>query len=154
MAVGESHAEALRGPALSERGQTSVLIIGFALVLLMAVGVVVDASAAYLQREGLSNLADGAALAGADEVRGEPVYSGGLGEQVPLDARIARRAVRDYFGGIGAYGDYPGLRFTVDIADDEVVVRVNAPLDLPISVAGITDARVSAVAAAVVNVSD
>jgi hypothetical protein len=137
-----------------EQGQTSVLIIGFAFVLLLMVGVVVDASAAYLQRQGLNNLADGAALAGADEVRGDPVYSGGLGEQVPLDRRVARRAVSAYFRGIGAYDDYPGLRFTVGIDDDEVVVRVTAPLDLPITVAGITDTRVGSDAAAVVNVAD
>ncbi|HET6667339.1 MAG TPA: pilus assembly protein TadG-related protein [Intrasporangium sp.] len=137
-----------------ESGQTSVLIVGFAFVLLLMVGVVVDASAAYLQREGLNNLADGAALAGADEVRGEPVYSGGLDEQVPIDRRVARQAVGAYFRGIGAYDDYPGLRFTIGIDEDEVVVRVNAPLDLPITVGGITDARVAAEAAAVVNVSE
>ena len=92
-----------------ERGQTSVLIIGFAFVLLLMVGVVVDASAAYLQRQGLDTLADGAALAGADEVRGSGVYEGGLtGERAPLDAAAARAAVHDYLLGIGAYDEHPG----------------------------------------------
>lgn len=137
-----------------ERGQTSVLIIGFALVLLLAVGVVVDASAAYLQRQGLTNLADGAALAGADEVRGDPVYSGGLGERVPIDRDVAGRAVHDYFRGIGAYDDYPGLRYDVRIGDDRVVVRVRAPLDLPIHVGGVTDTVVAATGASAVNASE
>ncbi len=53
-----------------EAGQATVLIIGFAVVLAMVVAVVTDASAAYLQRQGLDTLADGAALAGADAVRG------------------------------------------------------------------------------------
>ena len=44
-----------------EQGQVTLLIIGFASILLMAIVVVVDASAAYLQRQGLDNLADGAA---------------------------------------------------------------------------------------------
>ena len=46
----------------SEEGQVTLLIIGFAGILLMAIVVVIDASAAYLQRQGLDNLADGAAL--------------------------------------------------------------------------------------------
>ena len=101
-----------------QRGQTSVLIIGFAVVLLLMVGVVVDSSAAYLQRQGLDTLADGAALAGADEVRGSGVYEDGLtGERAPLDAAAARAAVQDYLTGIGAYDDHPGLSFDVAVRD-------------------------------------
>ena len=138
-----------------QRGQTSVLIIGFAFVLLVMVGVVVDASAAYLQRQGLDTLADGAALAGADEVRGLGVYEGGLtGERAPLDAAAARAAVHDYLLGIGAYDEHPGLSFDVAIRDRSVIVRVSAPLDLPVTVDGVTDTRVDARGAAVVQVDD
>ena len=42
------------------------MIIGLAVVLLMAAVVVVDASAAFLRRQELDTVADGAALAGAD----------------------------------------------------------------------------------------
>jgi hypothetical protein len=38
-----------------ERGQVTLLIIGFAGILLMAIVVVIDASAAYLQRMDLHN---------------------------------------------------------------------------------------------------
>ena len=139
----------------TERGQTSVLIIGFAVVLLLMVGVVVDSSAAYLQRQGLDTLADGAALAGADEVRGSGVYEGGLtGERAPLDAAAARGAVHDYLLGIGAYDEHPGLSFDVAIRDRSVIVRVSAPLDLPVTVDGVTDTRVDARGAAVVRVDD
>ena len=138
-----------------ERGQTSVLIIGFAFVLLLTVGVVDDASAAYLQRQGLDTLADGAALAGADEVRGAGVYEGGLtGERAPLDADAARAAVQDYLLRIRAYDEHPGLSFDVAVRDRSVVVRVSAPLDLPVTVGGITDTRVDARGAAVVEVRD
>ena len=48
-----------------ERGTVTLLIVGFAVVLLMMAAVVTDASAAYLQRQGLDTLADGAALTAA-----------------------------------------------------------------------------------------
>ena len=45
----------------------------------MVVALVVDSSAAYLQRQGLDTLADGAALRGADlGATGEDVYQGGV----------------------------------------------------------------------------
>ncbi len=54
-----------------ERGQTSLLIMGFFVILSLLVGVVVDASAAYLRRQWFISLADGAALAAADGVKAE-----------------------------------------------------------------------------------
>jgi hypothetical protein len=62
--------------------------------------------------------------------------------------------VRDYLLRIGAYDDHPGLSFDVAIRDRSVVVRVSAPLDLPVRVDGITDTRVDARGAAVVRVGD
>jgi Flp pilus assembly protein TadG len=141
-------------PERDDRGQVSVLIVGFAVVLILAVGVVVDASSAYLQRQSLDNLADGAALAGADEVRGDPLYTGGLGERVPIDRRVAAQAVRAYLNGIDAYADHPGLRFQVTVRDQSVVVRVSSPLDLPITVGGTTRTTVSATGSAAVIVED
>ena len=68
-------------PSRSESGQATILIVGLATVLAMGVAVVTDASAAYLQRQGLDNLADGAALAGADlGAAGDDVYTGGIGD--------------------------------------------------------------------------
>ena len=100
-----------------ERGQATVLIIGFAVVLAMAVAMVVDASAAYLQRQGLDTLADGAALRGADlGATGEEVYTGGVPERgsssppTPVRAGGARLPAPS-----GAYARYPGLTFTVDV---------------------------------------
>lgn len=137
-----------------EPGQVSVLIVGFAIILILAVGVVVDSSAAYLQRQSLGNLADGAALAGADEVRGDPLYTGGLDERVPIDPGIAAQAVRAFLRRVDAYADHPGLRFEVRVRDRSVVVLVSAPLDLPITVGGITETTVSASGSAAVIVED
>ena len=66
-------------PPHDEHGQVTLLIIGFASILLMAIVVVVDASSAYLQRQGLDNLADGAALYGAD-LGSAGIYEQGLDE--------------------------------------------------------------------------
>lgn len=137
-----------------DRGSTSPLIIGFAVVLLLTVAVVVDASAAFLHRQGLDTLADGAALYGADAgAQGREVYAGGLGEQpLTLTRAQARTGVRGYLTSVGAYRSYPGLAYDVSVRDDRVVVRLSAPLDLPLTVPGGPDtARVSATSSAIVD---
>jgi Flp pilus assembly protein TadG len=141
-----------------ERGQTTVLIVGLAVVLLMAVAVVVDASAAYLQRQGLSTVADGAALAAADagSRNDESLYVEGLGsrEQLAQQRAIARAAVADHLAATGAHRTYPGLTWEVgfDATGTSVVVHVRAPLALPLTVPGSPErASISARAAAVVR---
>lgn len=138
-----------------DAGQTAVLIVGFAIIALLMVGVAVDASAAYLRRQGLDNLADGAALAAADGVQGRQVYEGGLGERARIDPAVARLYVADYLRATGAARSYPGLRFSVDATTDRVIVRVAAPLDLPITPPGWAQRpTISATAASYVAVSD
>jgi uncharacterized membrane protein len=123
-----------------ERGQTTVLIVGLAFVLAMAVAMVVDASAAYLQRQGLDTVADGAALRGADlGATGREVYTGGVPQdRLDLTADAVRASVRDYLASSGAYASYPGLTFTVDVdpRTSSVTVHLSAPLDLPLTVPG------------------
>ena len=74
-------------------------------------------------------------------MRGDPLYTGGLGDRVPIDPEIAGQAVRAYLREIGAYSDQPGLRFRVAVRDQSLVVRVSTPLDLSITVGGITETR-------------
>lgn len=131
-----------------DAGQVTVLIIGFALVLLLAVGVTVDASAAYLEREALATLADGAALAAADQVQGTPAYDGGLEGVAPIDVRTARASVARHLSATGALRDHPDLAAFVEVIDDRVVVRLRAPLDLPLTVHGLTATTVSATGSA------
>jgi len=141
--------------ARDERGQTTLLIVGLTVVAILMVAVVVDASAAYLRRAGLDSLADGAALAAADGVRGGQVYDGGLGRRAKIDPSVARRYAADYLAASGAAGRYPGLSYRVDAGTDRVVVRVSAPLDLPITPPG-WDRRpvISGTAASFVVVSE
>jgi Putative Flp pilus-assembly TadE/G-like len=141
--------------AVEEDGQTTVLLVGLAVVLMLLVGVTVDASAAYLRRQGLDNLADGAALAAADGVQGRQVYAGGLGERALIDPLVAREHVATYLLEVDAARTYPGLRYAVDAGADRVVVTISAPLDLPITPPGWEgQPMVSATAAAYVVVSD
>jgi hypothetical protein len=119
-----------------ERGQTALLIIGFAVVAIMMVAVVVDASAAFLRRGGLDSLADGAALAAADGIEGRQVYEGGLRKHAEIDPAVARQLVDDYLRATRAARRYPGLSYEVDASTDRVMVRVAAPLRLPITPPG------------------
>lgn len=139
----------------AEAGQTSLLIIGFTVVIAMMVAVVVDASAAYLRRQGLDSLADGAALAAADGVQGEQVYVGGLGERAEIDPRVAERYVAAYLTSLDARSTYPGLSYSVAAGADSVTVRVSAPLELPLQPPGWQSTPViTGTAAAYVDVSD
>ena len=123
-----------------EHGQATVLIVGLAFVLAMAVALVVDASAAYLQRQGLDTVADGAALRGADlGATGREVYTSGVPrDRLDVTAAAVRGAVHDYLAASGAYGRYPGLSFSVDVdrVTSTVTVHVEAPLDLPLTIPG------------------
>ncbi len=123
---------------------------------MMAVALVVNASAAYLQRQSLDSLADGAALVAADAgAEGEDVYAGGLGEdRLALLEATAREAVDDYLARTGARRQYPGLARTVQVdrATRSVRVRISAPLVLPLTIPGAPQtATVAAVGAAAVT---
>ncbi len=124
----------------NEVGQTTLLIVGLAVVLLMALAMVTDASAAYLQRQGLDNVADGAALAGADAgAQGAEVYTEGVdAERLQLFEDSARAGVADYLVRAGAYQRFPGLAYDVrvDATERSVTVEIRAPLDLPLTVPG------------------
>ena len=145
------------GHRRGERGQATVLIVGFAVLLAMVVALVVDTSAAYLQRQGLDTLADGAALHGADlGATGEDVYQGGVPpDTLALTAARAKAAVGGYLRDAGAYARYPGLSYTVRVQGDRVEVHLTAPLDLPLTIPGSPErATVGADGSAVVGVDD
>ena len=115
------------------------MIIGFAGFLLVLIAVVVDASAAYLQRQGLDTLADGAALQGAD-LGSVGAYTDGIPEgRLSQNSEQVHAAVGDYLAASGAYRSYPGLTHEVRVegATGVVTVTVRAPLDLPLTVPGV-----------------
>lgn len=138
-----------------ERGQVSLLIIGFVAVLLVAIAVVIDASAAYLQRQGLDTLADGAALQGADMGSVGAYREGIPDDRLRQERGSAHDAVGDYLDRVGARRRYPGLTHHVEVDAAAGLVRVTliAPLDLPLHVPGLEATPVvSASGAAAVTV--
>ena len=139
----------------TEEGQTTLLLVGFFMVAVLLVVVVVDASAAYLRRQRLDALADGAALAAADALAAERVYLGGLDERAGIDPGLARSHVAEHLRTVGAHRAYRGLTVRVSTTADSVEVRVAAPLELPFAPPGWTgQTRVSGTAAAFVQVVD
>jgi hypothetical protein len=128
-------------------------------VLATGVAVVTDASAAYLQRQGLDSLADGAALAGADlGAAGDDVYTGGIGDdRLAITEAEARAAVQEYLASANAQRRYPGLTAYVvaDPASQSIRVRLTAPLHLPLRFPGTPEtATIAATGAAVVAVDE
>ena len=138
-----------------QRGSITPLIIGFALLVAVLVGVVVDASAAYLRRQGLDSLADAAALAATDGLQGDSVYTQGLDSRAEIDPAAALRYVEDYLQATGAIGRFPGLVCQVTTTRTTVVVHLATPLDPPLRVPGVgEDTTVTGTAAAVVTISE
>lgn len=73
------------GDDRSEEGQIGVLVIGYLLVCLLVVTVVLAVSAVYIDHKKLLSVADGAALAAADNYSID-VGAGGPGTTTPLPA--------------------------------------------------------------------
>lgn len=119
--------------ARGERGSITVMSIGFLLLLGALTVVVVNSSAAFLQRQELNNLADGAALAAADGLDAAAFYER---REVLLSTSDVRSLVTQYIAGSEA-------RLTVlEVAGDRVRVRLARPMDLPLVPPGWADRAV------------
>ena len=112
----------------AERGQITLLVIGFAVILISLVAVVVDASQVVLLRRTLSSLADGAALAAAQSLAEQSFYTGQDTDALPLDPSAARAAVVEHLGGV----DLDLCLLDVAVVGDRVTVTVSAQADLPL----------------------
>lgn len=121
-----------------ERGQVTAMLVIFATILLLAIAAVTDISAAYLRRQAVTNLADGAALAATEAAAASGVYGDPDAEYVGLDPEAAAHAVEQYLASTGAYADYPGLRVAVSITGYTVQVALTVPFDLPVPVPGVS----------------
>lgn len=119
------------GLAGQERGSVMLLGIGFVVVCLLAIAVVTDVSAAFLQRQSLMSVADAAALAGAQAIDRDSYYSSGAMVGTRLNPALVRAAAARQLTRSGAFADIPGLEVQ-QIATDgvNVVVSLRAPLRL------------------------
>ena len=104
-----------------EAGTITVMTIGFLLFLGLVAVVVVNSSAAFLQRQQLDNVADGAARAAADGLSRDTFYRSG---DISLDPAEAQQLVREYVTG-------PDIRVVhVRTDDDRVQVRLERRVTL------------------------
>lgn len=106
-----------------ERGQTTMLVLGLALIGFAVVGLAVDGTRAFLLRRTLQNAADAAALAGASELDRDAYYGSG-GQQIHLDPEAARRQSIEWLS-------LRGVRVGADVraapAEVRVVLRDEVP---------------------------
>lgn len=113
---------------MRERGQISLLIIGFAMILLALVAVVVDASQVVLLRRSLASVADGAALAGAQSLAVHPFYAGQAVGSLPIDAARAQQSVVSYLAATDMDLSLVGVVVDGDRVTVEVAARARLPL--------------------------
>jgi Putative Flp pilus-assembly TadE/G-like len=117
-----------------ERGQLTLLIIGFTAIVLLLLAVVTDVSKAFLVRRDLAQLADGAALAGTRGISGT-VVAGSVAGGIELSQESAEREVWSYLDSVGQ-GGYDNLDWTVTVDGAEVSVHLRAVVDLPLVIPG------------------
>lgn len=111
-----------------ERGQITVMTVGFFLFLGLLAVVVINSSHAFLERRDLDNLADGAALTAADGLDEEGFYTTG---EVESDPQTARRLVGQYVAGTGA------RIVAVRTTDEHVTVLLERRMNLAINAPGL-----------------
>lgn len=121
-----------------EEGSVLLLVVGLVVLLVLVVTVVVDVTALFLARKDLIAAADGAALAGAQALDEEQIYTGGVsGGPLPLDPAAAEQAARDYLAQVGAGEEVSDLAVEVRASRISVTVRLAGVVELPF-VGGVT----------------
>ena len=123
---------------MNERGQTTVLVLGMALLAFAVAGLAVDGTRAWLYRRTLQNAADAAALAGASELDRAAYYSSG-GDDVVLDEVASERTALRWLTDRATEA-----RAAVDSSPDRVTVEMRGTVATTfLSLAGIDDIQVA-----------
>ena len=135
-----------------ERGQMTVLIIGFTAIVLLMIVVVTDISKVFLVRRDLDATADGAVLAAANGLAA--IYAQpGEGDNAEIDPEQARRLTAEYLDSVAASNRFDGFDWSADVAGTIVTVRLTSSVDLPFEPPGWQgSADIGADAAAVVPI--
>jgi uncharacterized membrane protein len=109
-----------------------VLLLGFAVLALVLVGVVADLSKVFLAKRALASTADGAAIAAAQALDLEALYTGTAAPgDLPIDARAADAAARGQLARDGSAAAYDGFALdSVEATQAQVTVRVSARVAL------------------------
>ena len=135
-----------------ERGQMTVLIVGFAAVILMMIVVVTDISKVFLVRRDLDATADGAVLSAANGLATVYAQAGASGN-AEIDPEEARRLTAEYLDSVGAGNRFDGLDWSADVTGTTVTVQLSSSVDLPFEPPGWQgSAEIASDAAAVVPI--
>jgi Flp pilus assembly protein TadG len=101
-----------------EQGSATVFVIGFAIVLFLCAGLVIDGGLAINKRMRIADDAEQAARIGADSI---DVAEFRRTETLVIDKQLARQRIAGYLGSLG----YGGGRWTADIQAGRVSVSLN-----------------------------
>ncbi|ADB30804.1 hypothetical protein Kfla_1709 [Kribbella flavida DSM 17836] len=113
-----------------ERGQMTVLIIGFTAIVLLMIAVVTDISKVFLVRRDLDATADGAVLAAANGLAA--IYGQtSAGSTAELDVEQARRLAAEYLDTVAASNRFDGLDWSAEVTGTTVTVELTSTVDLP-----------------------
>jgi hypothetical protein len=110
----------MRGRTLArdERGSATIFVIGFALVLFLCAGLVIDGGLAINKRMRVADDAEQVARVGADSIDAN-VYR--HTEVLQIDESLARRRMGDYMASLG----YTPGQWEPEIHNDRVSVTVH-----------------------------
>jgi len=118
-----------------ERGSGLISGMLLTLALLMVLGAAVDIGHAFIVRRDLSSLADGAALAGAQQLDQQAIHQG----QLALDPQQARAA------SLSALSGAPGVQAQAAATPEQVHVQVTRRFPtILLRLVGLADLTVSA----------
>lgn len=133
-----------------DKGQISVLVVGFTAVVLLMIVVVTDISKVFLAERELNATADGAVLAAAN---GLAIYREEVEANAEIDPEEARRLTAEYLDSVDAGNRFDGLDWSTVVTGTTVTVTLAASVDLPFEPPGWQgNADIGADAAAVVPV--
>ena len=101
-----------------ERGSATVFVIGFAIVLFLCAGLVIDGGMAINKRMRIADDAEQAARIGADSI---DVNYFRTTEVLQVDPTVARTRIAAYMSDLG----HPAGQWSAEVQDNRVTVRVH-----------------------------
>jgi Flp pilus assembly protein TadG len=105
----------------TERGSATIFMIGFAMVLFLCAGLVIDGGLAINKRMRIADDAEQAARIGADSIDVAALRRSNDPEHPVIDKQLARQRIAGYLGDLG----YGGGNWTADIQAGSVAVSLH-----------------------------
>jgi Putative Flp pilus-assembly TadE/G-like len=113
----KAHSQHSTARRRDEQGSATVFVIGFAIVLFLCAGLVIDGGLAINKRMRIADDAEQAARIGADSI---DVNAFRHTETPVIDKQLARQRISGYMADLG----YGSGQFSADIGEDRVGLEV------------------------------